>query len=81
MSKIVGFMCSFGNVYRYAGWLFEYGCVNGPWPLCQDGELRKRAGRKFWRMWERFDKLSDEEKAAYCVHEGGCVPIVEEETP
>lgn len=75
---IVGYMCSFGNVYRYDGWLFEFSRVVGPWPLCQDGEPRKRAGRMFWRMWERFNALSDEDKAHYCVHEGGYVPIVEE---
>ena len=46
--------------YRYKGWWFEY-THSGPWPLKKNGEPRKRAGRKFYKIIEEFEK---EQKAA-----------------
>ncbi len=57
------------NFYTYKGWTFEWkkGRPVGPWPCKKDLELRKRAGRKFWNMFEEFFNLSDEEQEHYRV--------------
>jgi len=39
----------------------------GPWPCKKDLELRARAGRKFWDMFQEFFNLSDEEQEHYRV--------------
>ena len=66
-----GWVCS-SPVYAYKGWTFEVNYNSGPWPLRRDGELRKRAGRVFWRVWGEFEDLTDEQKKA-CRVGGGCV--------
>jgi hypothetical protein len=68
-----GFICG-PRLYRYAGWYFEYHSYCGPWPLRQNGELRARAGRKFWQMIRDFDALRKDEQDAYRVG-GGCIPL------
>lgn len=40
-----GVVCS-SPLYEHEGVLFEYGMIGGPWPVRQDGELFKRAGKK-----------------------------------
>lgn len=70
---IEGFLCG-PRLYEYDGWFFEVSIPSGPWPLKKDGELRKRAGDKFYSMFERFDNLSDEEKEKHRAG-GGCVPL------
>ena len=72
--KVVGHMCG-PRIYEFEGWLFEYG-YHGPWPLKKDFELRKCAGRKFWKMYDKFSDQSKEEQRKYRVG-GGCVPIAE----
>ena len=63
-------------LYEYEGWLFESHYHLGPWPLRKsDWSPRKRAGKKFWAMWERFSALSEEERERYLVSEGGCLTI------
>jgi hypothetical protein len=69
-----GYICG-PRVYRYAGWLFEWHSYSGPWPLRADGELRARAGRRFWAMIARFAALPATERAACIVVRGGCQPI------
>ena len=66
-----GFICG-PPVYQYKGWLFEYSMMGGPWPLRKDGELRKRAGREFYRIFEEWHDQPDREQ--YRVG-GGCVPF------
>jgi len=61
-------------MYRYDGWFFEWQSYGGPWPLRNDGELRKRAGREFWRMIDCFQKLSPAERKQYRVG-GGCTVL------
>jgi len=69
--KMNGFMCS-TSVYKYEGWLFEYNpYMVGPWPLTKGGELRKRAGEKFWNMFKKWVNLTDKEQAATKIG-GGC---------
>jgi len=48
-----GFVCG-PRLYEYDGWFFEVGAYSGPWPLKKDGELRARAGRKFWLMHDKW---------------------------
>ena len=50
---VTGFLCG-PRIYKYEGWEFEMHAWCGPWPHKRDGELRKRAGRKFWDMIKRF---------------------------
>lgn len=64
-----GWICG-PRIYQFEGWRFEYGNVF-PWPLRKDGELRKRAGRKFYTMIKRFDSLSKDEQEKHRVG-GGC---------
>ena len=72
--KQVGFICG-PHLYKYGGWFFEISTYGGPWPLKKDGELRKRAGRKFWNMYKEFDKLTKEERQQYRIG-GGCQAIL-----
>jgi len=67
----MGFLCG-PRIYKYDGWDFEIHSFCGPWPLKKNGDPCKRAGRIFYKMWERFDKLSEEEKVKYCLG-GGCI--------
>jgi len=73
---MIGFFCS-PHVYQYSGWLFEWHSYCGPWPLRQDGELRARAGRRFWAMIKGFQQLTEAERAACEVGRGGCIPLGE----
>ena len=68
-----GFLCG-PRLYEYEGWFFEVNACSGPWPLKKDGELRARAGNVFYTMYEKFSKLSKEEKLKYRVG-GGCIPL------
>jgi len=65
-----GFMCS-PRIYEFEGWLFEYHQTS-VWPLKKDHGPRKRAGRKFYEMLDRFCALTDEQKKEHRVG-GGCV--------
>lgn len=66
-----GFLCG-PRLYEYDGWLFEKSASNGPWPLTKDMEPRKRAGKAFWAMIDRFCDERDREKFRVG---GGCQPI------
>jgi len=68
-NEIHGFLCG-PRLYEYKGWFFEYKYMMGPWPLCKDGEPFKRAGDKFYTMFNEFWALPDREK--YRVG-GGCL--------
>lgn len=68
---VPGFICV-PRIYIYAGWTFEVSNYGGAWPLKQNGDPRKRAGDRFWSMWEKFDTLSDGKKELHRIA-GGCV--------
>ena len=70
MTRITGILCA-PRTYEFKGWTFEFG-YSGPWPLRKDGELRKRAGRKFWKMWAEWQDLPEDEQKKTRVG-GGCV--------
>lgn len=63
-----GWICSI-PLYEYEGWRFEFNEMTGPWPVRKDGELFKRAGKRFYDMFERWYKEPDREK--YRIG-GGC---------
>lgn len=69
---MIGYVCS-APVYEYKGWTFEM-TYSGQWPLRKDGELRARAGRKFWAVYSEWESLPDDEKQKTRVG-GGCVRI------
>ena len=75
-STIVGYMCG-PRIYRFGGWLFERPAGYGtPWPIKEDGTPYKRAGRVFWKVIDRFERMSNEKREA-CREGGGCVPLIQ----
>ena len=64
-------ICS-ASSYRYNGWEFEYKYMFGPWPLKKDGELRKRAGSKFFSDIQGFLDMPKEEQEKFRTRKGGC---------
>ena len=75
---MTGFICS-PPLYEFEGWYFQYGhhiC----WPLCKDGEPKKRAGNKFYDMIDKFLALPEEEQERYRVG-GGCMALAQSEKP
>lgn len=66
----MGFVCS-APEYEYKGWVFEIHAYMGPWPLKKNGDPRKRAGRKFYKMWEEFSTLTEDEQKSFRIG-GGC---------
>ena len=69
---MTGFICS-PPLYEFEGWFFEYS-PHICWPLCKDGEPRKRAGDKFYDMVDKFLALPEEEQEN-CRVGGGCIAI------
>jgi hypothetical protein len=70
-----GYLCSAPLYqYRYKGkvWTFEYKEYLGPWPVTKVGEPFKRAGDRFYEMFEAWQDEPDREK--YRIG-GGCVPL------
>jgi hypothetical protein len=67
------FLCG-PRIYTFEGWTFEDADYSGPWPLKKNGELRERAGRKFYQAWGRFDKLPKAKKEKLRLG-GGCKVI------
>ena len=66
---MTGFICS-SPLYEYDGWTFEFRpMMTGPWPIRKDGELYKRAGKRFYDVFEKWHALPDRE--TYRIG-GGC---------
>jgi hypothetical protein len=65
-----GFMCG-PRLYKFKGWFFEVNAACGPWPLKKNGDPRTNAGRRFWKVWNAFNALSDKKKEKFRVG-GGC---------
>ena len=65
-----GTICLRGPVYDFGGYLFEVHHYFGPMPMRRDNrELRVTIPRGFWKAWERFEKLSAEEREKYCAED------------
>jgi len=71
MNRMTGVICS-SPIYEYCGWLFEYDPYRGVWPLKKDGEHRKKAGNKFWKVFSEWFDLSEKEQRKTRVG-GGCI--------
>lgn len=78
MQQIIGYVCG-PRIYEFDGWLFEWSNYGGPWPLKSNGDPRERAGRKFWKMIEKFQALPKAEQIK-CNVGGGCIPLVKKQT-
>jgi hypothetical protein len=82
-SRRFAFVCS-GSVYEFEGVQFELGYPIGPWPVHENSEpyeaddegFPEGLGAEFFELYERFDKLSEEEKEEHCIVRGGCRPLV-----
>ena len=60
---------AFVDVYRFAGWDFEWRRTRpiSPWPLKKDGEPRSRAGLKFYKDISPFLNMSDKEQDKFLI--------------
>ncbi len=58
---------SIPTFYLFEGWLFEYSRNKpfGPRPCKKDFEPRKRAGKKFYDMYARFNLMSVKDQSNY----------------
>jgi hypothetical protein len=72
--EVIGYLCG-PHIYEYKGIVFEYSIYGGPWPLKKDGEQKKLAGRRFFRLAHEFFKLPESEQEKYRIG-GGCRRIV-----
>lgn len=68
---IHGWVCG-PKIYKFNNITFEFSYAAGPWPLKKNGEPKKRAGKKFYELFEEFEKLPKEEKRKYRIS-GGCI--------
>jgi hypothetical protein len=59
--KVDGIM-TLVNIYQYKGFLFEYHTLFGPVKVNKNFDPASRMGRKFWKMYAEWDKLTKEEK-------------------
>ena len=61
---------SIPSFYEFEGWIFEYSRTKpfGPWPCNKDLEPRKRAGSKFYQIFERFIALDEDEQEKHRIN-------------
>ena len=50
------------NIYQYKGFLFEFHTLLGPVKLKKNWDSAAAMGRKFWKAYSEWDKLTPEEK-------------------
>jgi hypothetical protein len=62
-------MMTYATVYEYKGFFFEVHRYMGPCKLKKNGDPAERQGRRFWKVWEEWDRLSAEEKEKTLVSE------------
>ena len=61
--KVNGIM-TVANVYQYKGFTFEFHTLFGPVKVNKNFEPSAAMGRKFYKVYSEWDKLTKEEKAA-----------------
>ena len=61
--KINGIM-TVSNIYEFGGFTFEFSNFLGPLKLNKDLNPSACMGRKFYKVYSEWDKLTKEEKAA-----------------
>jgi len=61
---------SIPSFYEFEGWIFEYSRTKpfGPWPCKRDLEPKKRAGMKFYQIFERFIALDEDEQEKHRIN-------------
>lgn len=59
--KVNGIM-TVSNIYEFGGFTFEFSNFLGPLKLNKDLTPSAAMGRKFWKAYSEWDKLSKEEK-------------------
>jgi len=70
MMQFTGWIC-FTPTYEYKGVTFEFHRYCGPWPIKKDGEPFKRAGKKFFDVFDEWFLLPEDEQETYRIG-GGC---------
>jgi hypothetical protein len=59
--KVNGIM-TLANIYQFKGFLFEFHFYLGPQKVKKDFDPASAMGRKFWKAFAEWDKLTKEEK-------------------
>ena len=59
--KIDGIM-TLANIYQFKGFIFEFHSYLGPQKLKKNWDVASAMGRKFWKAFAEWDKLTKEEK-------------------
>jgi hypothetical protein len=54
---------TYPNIYRFNGFTFEVHHFCGPAKLKKDFSVAELTGRKFWKAFSEWEKLTDAEKA------------------
>ena len=62
-NRVNGIM-TVANVYHYQGFTFEYSDFLGPLKVNKNFEPAAAMGRKFYKVYREWNKLTKEEKAA-----------------
>ena len=60
----VNAIITMADIYEYKGFIFEHHRYCGPCKLKKNWEPAAAMGRKFWKAWSEWYKLTKEEKAA-----------------
>lgn len=60
-NKVNGIM-TLANIYQFKGFLFEVHFYLGPVKVKKNFDPASAMGRKFWKAYSEWDKLSAEEK-------------------
>jgi hypothetical protein len=53
---------TFADIYEFKGFIFEFHSYLGPVKLKKDYDPASAMGRKFWKAFAEWDKLTPEEK-------------------
>jgi len=60
-NKVNGIM-TLANIYQYKGFIFEFHSYLGPVKIKKNFDPASAMGRKFWKAFAEWDKLTPEEK-------------------
>jgi hypothetical protein len=60
-NKVNGIM-TVPNIYQFKGFIFEFHSYLGPVKVKKNFDPASAMGRKFWKMYSEWDKLTPEEK-------------------
>jgi hypothetical protein len=60
-NRVNGIM-TLANIYQFKGFLFEFHSRFGPVKVNKNFDPASRMGRKFWKAFAEWDKLTPEEK-------------------